>query len=171
MTDLWVACANYQRGMPGYYVFDRFRTDAPWADQLVAIEKFLRLLAPVARDHGVHMNIETHEEITSYEIVRLVEAVGRMSSGSPSTPPTWWCEGKTLWLLRVALHRTPGPRTCGILSSVNRTASLAGSSRRSARARSIGTRCSASCTPRTGPAALDRERRSHPAFADRPRRS
>lgn len=76
VTDLWVACANYQRGMPGYYVFDRFRTDAPWADQLVAIEKFLRLLAPVARDHGVHLNIETHEEITSYEIVRLVEAVG-----------------------------------------------------------------------------------------------
>ncbi|MBT8159012.1 MULTISPECIES: sugar phosphate isomerase/epimerase [Arthrobacter] len=76
VTDLWVACANYQRGLPGYYVFDRFRTDAPWADQLVAIEKFLRLLAPVARDHGVHLNIETHEEITSYEIVRLIEAVG-----------------------------------------------------------------------------------------------
>jgi sugar phosphate isomerase/epimerase len=76
VTELWVACANYQRGMPGYYVFDRFRTDAPWPDQLVAIEKFLRLLAPVARDHGVHLNIETHEEITSYEVVRLVEAVG-----------------------------------------------------------------------------------------------
>lgn len=76
VTEMWVACANYQRGMPGYYVFDRFRTDAPWADQLVAIEKFLRLLAPVARDHGVHMNIETHEEITSHEVVRLVEAVG-----------------------------------------------------------------------------------------------
>ncbi|MFJ3956182.1 sugar phosphate isomerase/epimerase family protein [Arthrobacter sp. NPDC090010] len=76
VTDLWVACANYQRGMPGYYVFDRFRTDAPWPDQLAAIEKFLRLLAPVARDHGVHLNIETHEEITSYEVVRLVEAVG-----------------------------------------------------------------------------------------------
>lgn len=76
VTDLWVACANYQRGLPGYHVFDRFRTDAPWPDQLVAIEKFLRLLAPVARDHGVHLNIETHEEITSYEVVRLVEAVG-----------------------------------------------------------------------------------------------
>jgi len=76
VTDLWVACANYQRGLPGYHVFDRFRTDAPWPDQLVAIEKFLRLLAPAARDHGVHLNIETHEEITSYEVVRLVEAVG-----------------------------------------------------------------------------------------------
>ncbi|MDP5228055.1 MULTISPECIES: sugar phosphate isomerase/epimerase family protein [Arthrobacter] len=76
VTDLWVACANYQKGLPGYHVYDRFRTDAPWADQLVAIEKFLRLLAPVARDHGVHMNIETHEEITSFEVVRLVEAVG-----------------------------------------------------------------------------------------------
>lgn len=76
VTDLWVACANYQKGLPGYYVFDRFRTDAPWTDQLAAIEKFLKLLAPAAREHGVHMNIETHEEITSYEVVRLVEAVG-----------------------------------------------------------------------------------------------
>ncbi|GAA1498472.1 sugar phosphate isomerase/epimerase family protein [Paeniglutamicibacter kerguelensis] len=76
VTDLWVACANYQKGLPGYHVFDRFRTDAPWADQLVAIEKFLKLLAPTAREHGIHMNIETHEEITSYEVVRLVEAVG-----------------------------------------------------------------------------------------------
>ncbi|MFI9605264.1 sugar phosphate isomerase/epimerase family protein [Streptomyces sp. NPDC052043] len=74
--ELWVACGNYKPDLPGYYAIDRFRTDAPWSDQLVAIEKFLRQLAPVARHYGSHLNIETHEEITSTEVVRLVEAVG-----------------------------------------------------------------------------------------------
>ncbi|MCX2750400.1 sugar phosphate isomerase/epimerase [Arthrobacter sp. MI7-26] len=74
--ELWVACGNYKAGLPGYYANDRFRTDAPWPDQLAAIEKFLRQLAPAARDLQCHLNIETHEEITSTEVVRLVEAVG-----------------------------------------------------------------------------------------------
>lgn len=74
--ELWVACCNYKPDLPGYYAIDRFRTDAPWADQLAAIEKFLRLLAPAARDLGCHLNMETHEEITSTEVVRLVESVG-----------------------------------------------------------------------------------------------
>lgn len=74
--ELWVACCNYQSGLPGVYAVDRFRTDAPWGDQLVAIEKFLKMLAPAARDLDVHMNLETHEEITSWEVVRLVEEVG-----------------------------------------------------------------------------------------------
>jgi sugar phosphate isomerase/epimerase len=74
--ELWVACGSYKADLPGFYAIDRFRTDAPWSDQLVAIEKFLRLLAPAARDLGCHLNIETHEEITTTEVVRLVEAVG-----------------------------------------------------------------------------------------------
>lgn len=74
--ELWVGTANYKFTLPGYYVFDRFRTDVSWADQLVAIEKFLHSLAPAVRDLDCHLNIETHEEITSFEVVRLVEAVG-----------------------------------------------------------------------------------------------
>ncbi|MEK0097957.1 TIM barrel protein [Streptomyces sp. A475] len=74
--ELWVACGNYKPDLPGYYAIDRFRSDAPWPDQLVAIEKFLRQLAPAAREFDCHLNIETHEEITSTEVVRLVEAVG-----------------------------------------------------------------------------------------------
>lgn len=74
--ELWVACGNYKKNLPGYYATDRFRTDAPWPDQLCAIEKFLRLLAPAARDLDCHLNIETHEEITTWEVVRLVESVG-----------------------------------------------------------------------------------------------
>ncbi|MFE6972852.1 sugar phosphate isomerase/epimerase family protein [Streptomyces sp. NPDC057682] len=74
--ELWVGTANYKPRLPGYHVFDRFRTDAPWSDQLAGIEKFLRVLRPAALDLGIHLNVETHEEITSFEVVRLVEAVG-----------------------------------------------------------------------------------------------
>ena len=74
--DLWVATANYKPRLPGYFVFDRFRTDVTWTEQLAATERFLHSLAPAARDLGCHLNLETHEEITSFELLRLVEAVG-----------------------------------------------------------------------------------------------
>lgn len=74
--ELWVGTANYKPRLPGYYVFDRFRTDVSWPDQLAATEKYLNQLSPAVRDLGCHLNVETHEEITSFEVVRLVEAVG-----------------------------------------------------------------------------------------------
>jgi len=74
--ELWVGTANYKNEYVGMLAYDRFRTDAPWPEQLAATERFARLLAPMARDLGIHMNVETHEEITSFEVVRLVEAVG-----------------------------------------------------------------------------------------------
>ncbi|WP_432826252.1 sugar phosphate isomerase/epimerase family protein [Dactylosporangium sp. CA-092794] len=75
ITELWAGTANY-KPYGGRYAYDRFRTDVDWADQLAATGKFLARLAPVARDHAVHVNLETHEEITSFEVVRLVEAAG-----------------------------------------------------------------------------------------------
>ena len=36
----------------------------------------MKKLAPIARDLGVYINLETHEEATTFEILRLVEAVG-----------------------------------------------------------------------------------------------
>ncbi|MCX2750456.1 sugar phosphate isomerase/epimerase [Arthrobacter sp. MI7-26] len=75
ITELWVSTAGLKR-YGGRLAYDRFRTDVSWSDQLVAIEKFLQKLAPIARDLGVHLNAETHEEITSFELVRLVEAIG-----------------------------------------------------------------------------------------------
>jgi sugar phosphate isomerase/epimerase len=74
--ELWVALAGYKLAYLGKFAYDRFRTDAPWADQLVATERVLKILAPIARDLGVRLNIETHEESTTFELVRLVEAVG-----------------------------------------------------------------------------------------------
>ncbi|MBV9355860.1 MAG: sugar phosphate isomerase/epimerase [Chloroflexi bacterium] len=75
-TEVWIGTANYKSQYPGNFAYDRFRTDVSWAEQLRASTAFLELLAPLARELGVHMNLETHEEITSFEVVRLVEAVG-----------------------------------------------------------------------------------------------
>ncbi len=75
-TELWIGTANYKSQYRGHFAYDRFRTDVSWAEQLRASTEFLKLLAPVARELGVHMNLETHEEITTFEVVRLVEAVG-----------------------------------------------------------------------------------------------
>lgn len=75
ISELWVATAGI-KPYSGRFAYDRFRTDVSWADQLAAIESLLLKLAPIARDLGIHLNAETHEEITSFELVRLVEAVG-----------------------------------------------------------------------------------------------
>ena len=76
VTEVWIGTANFKPQYHGYLCYDRFRTDVSWEDQLVATEKFLHKLAPIARDLGIHLNLETHEEITTFEVVRLVEAVG-----------------------------------------------------------------------------------------------
>ncbi|GAA4357879.1 sugar phosphate isomerase/epimerase family protein [Microbacterium rhizosphaerae] len=76
ITELWSATANYQFRLRGLSAFDRFRTDVEWGEQLAATERFLHRLAPILRDSGVHLNLETHEEITTFELVRLVESVG-----------------------------------------------------------------------------------------------
>ena len=74
--ELWVSTANFKPTYRGRLAYDRFRTDVTWAEQLAATECFLHTLAPIARDLGIHMNLETHEEITTFEVVRLVENVG-----------------------------------------------------------------------------------------------
>jgi sugar phosphate isomerase/epimerase len=75
-TELWAETGGRKFDLPGFFCFDRFRSDAPWQEQLTATQAFLRRLAPMLRDQGCRLNLETHEEITSFEVVRLVEAVG-----------------------------------------------------------------------------------------------
>ncbi|WP_327085996.1 sugar phosphate isomerase/epimerase [Nonomuraea sp. NBC_01738] len=74
-TEAWTATGGF-KNHPGLLAFDRFRTDADWADQLAATRDFLLLLAPALREYGVRLNIETHEEITTFEILRLIDEVG-----------------------------------------------------------------------------------------------
>ncbi|MEU6657896.1 sugar phosphate isomerase/epimerase family protein [Streptomyces sp. NPDC046821] len=75
-TELWSATANLKSAYRGRLSIDRFRTDVSWQEQLRSTEAFLTRLRPIALDLGVHINLETHEEITTFELVRLVEAVG-----------------------------------------------------------------------------------------------
>lgn len=75
-TELWSATGNFKANLPGLFKNDRYRTDIDWGDQLAATAAFLRQLSPCLREHGVHLNLETHEEITSFELVRLVEEIG-----------------------------------------------------------------------------------------------
>ncbi|MEV6227391.1 TIM barrel protein [Saccharopolyspora shandongensis] len=55
---------------------DRFDAAIPWPEQLRATGDLLVRLAPALRDAGSRLLIKTHEEITTFEIVRLVESVG-----------------------------------------------------------------------------------------------
>ncbi|MCR1785704.1 sugar phosphate isomerase/epimerase [Nocardioides carbamazepini] len=74
--EIWAATANYKFDLAGRLACDRYRTDVTWHDQLRATAKVMAELAPVLRAHGSHLNIETHEEITTFELVRLVEEGG-----------------------------------------------------------------------------------------------
>jgi sugar phosphate isomerase/epimerase len=74
--ELWIGTANYKGAYRGMYAYDRFRTDVTWEEQLAASVSFLRKLAPIARDLGIHLNMETHEEITTFECLRMIEQVG-----------------------------------------------------------------------------------------------
>lgn len=74
--DLWISPGNFKSQFPGRFANDRFRTDVTWDEQLYAIQRIMQWLAPALSAHGSHMNMETHDEITSFEILRLIEAVG-----------------------------------------------------------------------------------------------
>jgi sugar phosphate isomerase/epimerase len=77
-TELWgeMATSTDKQHYAPKFRIDRFRTDVSWEDQIIATEKFLKILSPILRDLNCRIDMETHEEATSYEIVRLVEAVG-----------------------------------------------------------------------------------------------
>ncbi|QMV42511.1 sugar phosphate isomerase/epimerase family protein [Cohnella cholangitidis] len=68
--------AGWRGEHKGYFVNDRFRTDVTWEEQLQATTRFLQRLAPVLRETGSRINLETHEEITSYEVLRMIEEIG-----------------------------------------------------------------------------------------------
>lgn len=75
-TEAWTAAGAYKHDLPAPFCFDRFRTDVDWQDQLTATAGFLHKLAPALREYGVRLNLETHEEITTFELLRLIEELG-----------------------------------------------------------------------------------------------
>ncbi|GAA3764765.1 sugar phosphate isomerase/epimerase [Microbacterium kribbense] len=75
-TEVWTAVGGFKPDLATPFCFDRFRTDVTWPQQLEATSAFIEKLAPTLRAEGVRLNIETHEEITTHELVRLVEDHG-----------------------------------------------------------------------------------------------
>jgi len=60
---------------------DRYRSAVPWSEQVRAATELLRSLGGVLRAHGSRIDLETHGEITTFELVRLVEAAGPEIAG------------------------------------------------------------------------------------------
>lgn len=55
---------------------DRFEKSPAWTEQCAGVTELLAKFAPVLRAHGSRLLLKTHEEITSFEIVRIIEKVG-----------------------------------------------------------------------------------------------
>lgn len=54
----------------------RARTDIAWHEQMRHTERLLRDVAPLLRDHGCRLNIEPKGGVSTFDAVRLIEAVG-----------------------------------------------------------------------------------------------
>jgi sugar phosphate isomerase/epimerase len=65
---------------------DRFDPVVPWADQLATAGALLDRMAPMLRDTGLRFALKTHEEITSFEVVRLAERLGPDVAGIAFDP-------------------------------------------------------------------------------------
>ncbi len=55
---------------------DRFEAEVSWAAQLDGVASMLESLTPVLRECGSKLVLKTHEEITTHEILALVDRVG-----------------------------------------------------------------------------------------------
>jgi len=71
--------ASLALGCDSFFAYtrtERVHATVSPADQLATIEGTLRALAPVLRDRGARLNLKTHEDLSSHEVLRLVEAAG-----------------------------------------------------------------------------------------------
>jgi sugar phosphate isomerase/epimerase len=51
---------------------DRFRTDAPWHDQVAATVSVIHELTPRLKDRGIRLAIETHADLTAGELLDVI---------------------------------------------------------------------------------------------------
>ena len=55
---------------------ERYQHPVPWPKHLAEAADLVRRLGPVLREHGSRINLETHGDTTTFELVRLVEYAG-----------------------------------------------------------------------------------------------
>jgi 3-oxoisoapionate decarboxylase len=60
---------------------DPSRPEIPWDQQLSDTTEVLQRLAPVARELGIRLALETHLDATSFQLLRVIEAVGADVAG------------------------------------------------------------------------------------------
>ena len=60
---------------------DRFRRDTSWPDQIAATTDVLQRLAPLLRDWGVKLAIETHADLTVDELLALLDRLDPCVTG------------------------------------------------------------------------------------------
>jgi sugar phosphate isomerase/epimerase len=60
----------------GRYAFERFRTDVGWGEQLQASKNLLLKIRPILSDLGLRIDLENHEDLTSQELIRMIEEIG-----------------------------------------------------------------------------------------------
>lgn len=75
-TEMVGEIAGVKGPYEGRFAFDRFRTDVSWEEQLGASERFLRKIAPLLDETGIRINLENHEDLTSYELLRMINSIG-----------------------------------------------------------------------------------------------
>jgi len=74
--ELYAVSGHSIHGDPFFVAYDRFRTDVSWSDQLLAIKKFINMLKPLLLDLGCRLNLETHGDETSFELLELIDELG-----------------------------------------------------------------------------------------------
>jgi sugar phosphate isomerase/epimerase len=75
-TEIVGEIAGVKGPYHGRYAFDRFRTDVAWEAQLSASQNLLLVLRPILAETGMRIDLENHEDLTTHELIRLVERVG-----------------------------------------------------------------------------------------------
>ncbi len=55
---------------------ERYHHPVPWPQQVDDVAALIRRLGPVLRHHGSRLDIETHGDVTTFELIRICEAAG-----------------------------------------------------------------------------------------------
>lgn len=74
--ELYAVSGNTGHGTPSFIAQPRYRTDVTWRDQLLAMKKFITMLKPVLKDVGCRLDLETHGDETSFELLELIHELG-----------------------------------------------------------------------------------------------
>jgi len=74
--ELYAVSGHSIHGDPFFVAYDRFRTDVSWSDQLFAMKKFINMLKPTLKETGCRLNLETHGDETSFELLQLIDELG-----------------------------------------------------------------------------------------------